>query len=196
LLVRHAESAGNAAGIIQGRADFPLSPSGERQAASLARYLAEHVPFDSLYASPLLRADATARTIAAFTGHDVLPLDAAMEYDFGEANGMEYRLAIETFGSGGVRSAMLLTIPGEEGRERFRERVCDALWSLEQDHGDQAVVVVTHSGPIAAFCAAALGLPYGGRSPFVLSNASVTSLEVRNGRAVVHGINDTCHLET
>lgn len=194
LLVRHAESEGNAAGVIQGHADLPLSPRGERQAALLGRHLAAHVRFDALYASPLSRADATARAVAALTGHAVRPLPAVMEYDFGEANGMEYRLVLETYGKG-ERSAMLLTIPGEEGRERLRERVCAALWALEDEHRDETAVVVSHGGPIVAFCTTALGLPYGGRSPIAVHNASITTLEVRDGRATIHGINDTCHID-
>jgi broad specificity phosphatase PhoE len=193
LLVRHAESAGNAAGIIQGRADFPLSPRGERQASLLAGYLAKHVSFGSLYASPLSRADATAKAIAALTGVPVRPLAAAMEYDYGEANGMAYRLALETYGDG-RGSAALLRIPGEEGRERFHERVCTGLWALEDEHSDETVVVVSHIGPIAAFCSAALGLPDGSRAPIAIHNASITTIDVRERRASFHGINDTCHL--
>lgn len=192
LLIRHAESAGNAAGIIQGHAEYPLSARGERQAALLAARLAQGPALDALFASPLQRADATARAIAVLTALPVQPLAALKEYDFGAGNGMAMQEARETYGRD---PDGFLRFPGEEGRAAFRERVCAALWALESEFSDAAVAVVTHAGPIGAFCVAVLGLPYAGRAPFPIRNASVTTVDVHDGKGTVLGINDTCHLE-
>jgi broad specificity phosphatase PhoE len=192
LLIRHAESAGNAAGIIQGWADLLLSPRGQQQAELLAERMARDHTFDFLYASPLLRADATARAIADRTGHPIEPLADLREYDFGEVNGMLYRDALERYPA---EPGQFPVYPGEEGRERFRERIDAAFRRLEESHSDATVAVVSHGGPIAVFTQSVLGLPYRRPLPFAIHNASITTIDLREGRGTVIGVNDTCHLD-
>src|SRR4030042_2078472 len=65
-LLRHGESLGNAEGFYQGQSDFPLSPTGEKQAQSLAnRWLKERACFDLVISSPLIRARRTAEIVSA-----------------------------------------------------------------------------------------------------------------------------------
>jgi 2,3-bisphosphoglycerate-dependent phosphoglycerate mutase len=64
LLLRHAQSVGNAAGYYQGQSDFPLNETGIRQAQMLARrWKAEKLNFDEIITSPLSRAQQTAEII-------------------------------------------------------------------------------------------------------------------------------------
>ena len=46
----------------------------------------------------------------------------------------------------------------EEGREAFRQRVCTALWGLQEKHGGENVAVVTHAASIYVFVLDVLGL--------------------------------------
>ncbi len=55
ILVRHGETAWNAAGRLQGHADVPLSPMGQQQADAVARFLASDT-VHSVYSSDLQRA--------------------------------------------------------------------------------------------------------------------------------------------
>ncbi|NUM45775.1 MAG: histidine phosphatase family protein [Anaerolineales bacterium] len=65
MFVRHAESEGNANGLWQGQAEFPLSETGRTQAQALADYLANREEkFDQIIASPLTRAHDTAQAVA------------------------------------------------------------------------------------------------------------------------------------
>ncbi len=65
MFVRHAESEGNANGLWQGQAEFPLSQTGRAQARALADSLAQHgTQFDQIIASPLSRAHDTAAAVA------------------------------------------------------------------------------------------------------------------------------------
>ncbi len=198
LLIRHAESVGNAEGRFQGRADYPLSARGLEQAARLARRLAAEPP-DALYASPLSRAHHTAEHIAAACGLPIVPLEAVMEYDFGHLSGMTWAdiraQHPELASAQRSRAGDFPAWPGEEGREAFRARVSTALWALEEQHGDQTVAVVNHGGPILVFCMSVLGLPYRRPLPFACDNASITAVEVRGSRGVLLSVNDTCHLE-
>src|SRR5512145_612212 len=71
-LLRHGESEGNLAGVIQGQMDLPLTPRGCRQAEALGKHWkAKGVTFDRIVTSPLLRARQTAEIVAAELGLDV-----------------------------------------------------------------------------------------------------------------------------
>ncbi len=205
LLVRHAESLGNAERRLQGRREFPLSARGVAQAHALAERLAS-MSLTAVYASTIGRAMETAEIIALKSGLDVIPEPRLQEYDFGEAvSGLTWRQIAETLPEivEGLRNdpSGFPRYPGEEGRESFRERVRTAMRDLIERHdGRQNIAVITHAGPIAVFLLDVLGRDYVRPLPFVLDNASVTMVEVNDPairhlpRMIVTGINDVCHV--
>jgi broad specificity phosphatase PhoE len=203
LLIRHAESTGNRQRRLQGRADFPLTERGRRQAQELGAALSQ-LPVSAVSSSPIRRALDTAEAIAGPLGLKVEVQPALQEYDFGELSGLTWPEIreqrphlIEQLLSD---TADFPHYPGEEGREAFRERVCGALWVIADRHeGEDAVAVVTHAGPIAVFLLDILQRGYQRPIPFTLDNASVTTVEIAEPqpfrpRAVLVGLNDTCHL--
>lgn len=207
-LVRHAESQGNAEMRLQGRTDYPLTARGLRQAEALATRLSRY-DVTAVYASPIRRALDTAEAIAARLSLTVQPEPALQEYDFGETlSGMTWKEIRER------RPGLIETLvsndkefphyPGEEGREAFRERVCKGLWSIVERHAkEENVAVVSHAGPVAVFLLEVLGRGYRRPIPFTIDNASLTTVEIVEPgpslggvlpRAVLTGLNDTCHL--
>jgi broad specificity phosphatase PhoE len=199
LLVRHGESVGNAEGIIQGQADYPLTDLGIRQAAATARRLSE-MPLAAVYSSPLSRAFQTAVPIAAEHGIAPTSLASVQEYHFGEGTGLsfaEWRKASTVSATTGDPQHLVTPLyPGEEGRASFRERVCAAMWEVCERHaGDEFVVVVAHAGPIAVFVLDVLGVAYRRPVPLSIENCSVSCVAIREGRGVVETLNDTCHLD-
>ena len=197
LLIRHAESEGNAENRFQGQRDYPLSTRGVEQALRLALRLKDrHI--DHVYASPLSRADHTARIVAELKSMKVQPLPGVMEYDFGEYSGLSWAEieAIDPALAAAQRSRGRVYVPwpGEEGRDAFRERVCAAIWSLEDDHADETVAVFTHGGVIGVFCQTVLGISHAHRPAFMVDNTSVFEIEVRGGKGTIWTTNDTCHL--
>lgn len=203
LLIRHAESTGNRQRRLQGRADFPLTERGRRQAQELAAALSRQA-VRAVHSSPIKRALDTAEAIAAHFGLKVEVETALQEYDFGELSGLTWPeirerrpQLIEQLLSD---SADFPHYPAEEGREAFRERVRGALWGIAERHaGEEAVAVVTHAGPIAVFLLDVLQRGYQRPIPFTLDNASVTTAEIAEPqpfrpRAILVGLNDTCHL--
>ena len=203
VLVRHGESVGNAQRLLQGRTDFPLSERGREQSRRLAHRLRD-APLVAIYSSPLARARQTADALSEETGLPVVELPDLQEYDFGELTGIaldELRLRInpaQRYLQGDFPS-----IPGEEGREAFRQRVCGALWGLAEHHKGDTVAVVCHGGPIVVFVLEVLGLAFRRPIPLTLHNASLTVIDARDDepgpldprpRAVLAAFNDTCHL--
>ncbi len=205
LLVRHAESEGNREMRLQGRREFPLTQRGRRQAEELAVRLRAQ-PLAAVYASPIRRALETAEPLAAQAGMSVQLEPRVQEYDFGEVlSGLTWQEIREKQPE--LIEALLSNrddfphYPGEEGREEFRERVCGAIWEIASSHaGEEAVVVVTHAGPIVVFLMDVLGRSYRRPIPFAIDNASVSTVEFNPKapagfpRAVLVELNDTCHL--
>jgi broad specificity phosphatase PhoE len=65
--LRHGESEGNSAGVIQGRRDYPLARRGREQAREAARWFVDR-QIERLFCSPLARAHETAEIVAAELG--------------------------------------------------------------------------------------------------------------------------------
>ncbi len=96
-LVRHGESEGNAALIMQGRLDLPLNARGEAQASAAGAWLADK-GVTRLYTSPLRRAFRTAEILAARAGlPEPLPVPEFTELDTGEFTGLSVEEIREKF---------------------------------------------------------------------------------------------------
>ena len=205
LLIRHAESQGNFEHRLQGRCEFPLTAKGTQQAEALASRLATE-PLAAIYSSPIGRALQTAEIIAAKPGLDVAQESGFQEYDFGEAvSGLTWdeirKRNPEIIEALQKDDSQFPRYPGEEGRAAFQERVRRTYREIAVRHtGDSSVAVVTHAGPITVLVLDALSRPYSRPIPFVLDNASITTIEINNGAAphlpsfVVTSINDACHV--
>ncbi len=169
-LVRHGETEWNAARRIQGRTDIPLNDTGREQARQAAELLARR-RWQGVYTSPLGRAHETARIIAERLGlAGVTDIDALVERDYGEAEGMGFD-EIEALYPEGVRA------PGQETREEVAARVVPALLELAERHPGERLVIVSHGGAIRAVLQTA---EPGSRHPRI-TNASVHSFRVEDG---------------
>lgn len=88
--LRHAESAGNASGLLQGQSDVPLTDKGLEQARQLAiRWQALGISFDLAISSPLQRARLTAEIVTTALNVPLILDPAWTERDFGILEGQE-----------------------------------------------------------------------------------------------------------
>ena len=86
IIIRHAKTAWNKAGRIQGRSDIPLLPESVVAAREEGRRLAGE-RIDAAYASPLSRAMETAKAIVEGRGIEVQADARLLERDFGKYDG-------------------------------------------------------------------------------------------------------------
>jgi broad specificity phosphatase PhoE len=86
-------------------------------------------------------------------------------------------------------------VPGGEGAVRFETRVSATLDEILDRHSHGDVLVVTHGGVIQIALHRVIGRPSRGLFPFKIQNASISVIEVRDGRVVIAGSNDVGHLE-
>lgn len=89
IIIRHAKTAWNKAGRIQGRSDIPLLPESVVAAREEGRRLAGE-RIDAAYASPLSRAMETAKAIVEGRGIEVHADARLLERDFGKYDGRTY----------------------------------------------------------------------------------------------------------
>lgn len=200
LLIRHAQSEGNAAHIIQGQADYPLTALGRRQAGCLARRLAaEFEGVAAIYASPQSRALETAQILAGVLAVPVTPDDRLKEYDVGQLTGLTLKEVEERFPE--VYAAWMADVedwidfPDSETLERFHRRVGAAFADIVAGHdGGETVAVVSHGGTLGTYLIQALDLPPDRRHPFRFDNTSLTIVDLSRRRSRLVRHNDTHHL--
>jgi broad specificity phosphatase PhoE len=195
-LVRHGETAFNRDGQGLGRKDVPLTERGLAQAEAVAGRFAT-VKVTRVLSSPLTRALTLAGLVAA--RHQLQPevMESLTELDIGETDGMSFAEMrgrfpdfLKTWASDdGWRARM----PGGESIEDLGRRVEPLAQELLRGSvGD--VVVVSHNFTLRVLICEMLGLSPARFRSFEMGLAAVTSLWVRDGRAGVHSVNDSCHL--
>jgi probable phosphoglycerate mutase len=189
LLVRHGETAWNAADRVQGWAPVGLNAAGRRQARRLADHLAAdleaaHV---ALVASDLARARQTAAPIADALGVEPTTDPRLRERDFGRYQGIDAEGLFERFPKLDLLAegsdATTYTPDSGESWVDVRERVHAAFADLREQAlaTDAPVVAVTHHNPIRLVCGRVRGLDVvDALTDQSFANGSVT--RIRDGR--------------
>lgn len=202
--MRHGQSKGNAAGLLLGRADSPLTELGESQAASIGAHLAADakrigkVP-PRIISSPLSRARDTAESISRALASDsgggppVEVDDRWIELDYGELD--ESTLSAVPPGVWSAwRADRDWRPPGGETLVEVAERVRRACLDIAPAALAGDVVVVSHVTPIKAAVAWVLGSGIETSWRMSLSVASITRVTMAPSSAVLASFNDTSHL--
>jgi broad specificity phosphatase PhoE/ribonuclease HI len=162
LLARHGRTADTLRGAFAGHdgADPPLSPEGEADAARLAAVLrrlgspTSPLPalpaVDAVVASPLLRAQGTAKVAAERLGVDVGTDADWAEASFGAWDGLTYAeiAGRDPDALGAWYGDPAVAPPGGESFDQLAVRVRRARERTVAAHAGRCVLVVTHGGPV------------------------------------------------
>ena len=146
LLLRHAQSTWNAEGRWQGRADPPLTESGEADAHRLgeAAALGELGAVSGIVSSDLARARRTAEILAGHLDVGTVELFAGLrERDVGDFTG-------HTRAEIAQRWPGVLEPPGAESRRAVLARALATLHRVADRHPGGRVIAVTHGALIRA----------------------------------------------
>jgi broad specificity phosphatase PhoE len=184
LLARHGETDWNREKRWQGLADLSLNERGREQARALAEAL-EAVPIRAVYASDLRRAYETAVVVAERKGLEVTPMQELREVDVGSWTGLSYDEVKERFPDAYAQMRSRSGTGWESG-ETYAEmgrRVLEAMRRIAREHPGDAVLVVTHSGPIRTVQAHALGLDYASdrKAAPVVDRVTLSAVTVADG---------------
>jgi alpha-ribazole phosphatase len=190
-LIRHGETEGTATGRFSGSTDLPLTPRGLSQVGRLAESLPGCLldPGAGTWcvASPLLRAQQTAKAVAGRRGLPVATDADLREMDFGAWEGLTTE-EIETRFPGALDRWASPTdntaFPGGESLADFDRRIARVRDRILRQQAE-VVLVFAHGGVVRALICGLLGL---GREAFWLFDvrpASLVRIDVFEGGAVL-----------
>jgi broad specificity phosphatase PhoE len=190
ILVRHGESTGNAARLLAGRIDLPLTERGIDQAKSVGAVLDG---VTRVISSPLGRARATAEALGL--GLPVEIDDRWVEVDYGSFDGRPLAEVPAALWRE-WRSDPDFRPPGGESLAEVGSRVagaCEELFAVDGEgaRSEGHVVVVSHVSPIKAATCWAVGLPDVGAWRLYLATASITRIGQGPAGVTLQGYNET-----
>ena len=185
-IVRHGETHGNAAGVVQ-HPDTPLNALGQAQAEAVAARLARE-GVAHILASDYTRARTTADAIRRATGAPLRVDEGLRERDFGDWRGRSHDEVPYFLDEDRVP-------PNGESWESFHERAAGAWERVARLAGgsDGNVVAVTHGLVCYSFALRHLALPPGVAADRGFGNTSVTVAQSRPPWSV-STLNCTAHL--
>jgi broad specificity phosphatase PhoE len=194
-LIRHAETAYNREGRVQGHIESSLSRLGSRQAKRVGERLG-YVEFVAAYSSPSKRAVQTSKI--AFGGAlEVETREGLREIRLGKWEGQKASVLRRRY----PRDVQLwfhqpsaVRIPGAETVGQFRRRVVREMNHIRKEHPAGEIAVVTHGGVICAYLTSVLGMKLDDLWRFKIRNASVTRVLFPQDRARVDLLGDIHHL--
>ncbi|WP_435405175.1 histidine phosphatase family protein [Mycolicibacterium houstonense] len=147
--VRHAQSAGNASGLIDSSTPGPqLTELGRSQAVTSAQRLSPN-RYDGIFASTMIRTQQTAQPMADTLGEPVTVLPGLHEVEAGiyegqpEASAAQYFAAPEQW----LRGDRNARIPGSIDGNEFDSRFDGAVQQI-YDSGDDNPVAYSHGAAI------------------------------------------------
>jgi broad specificity phosphatase PhoE len=216
VFVRHGETTWIVSGRFQGQRDPRLTAVGRAQAEAIARRLASPhasppLPIPpgapvAVWHSPLQRASATARPVAAVTGAPAKPLPGLRELSQGDWAGRTRR-GVERLGPGleaWIADPVRNAAPGGETVQAASSRVRDALTDILAGLGAAAPrgtagsvpwgIVVSHGGAMRVALLLLLDLPLSHFWDFAFDAGGISIVELSNGRAQLRAHNLTDHL--
>lgn len=159
LLIRHGESEADILNVHEGRADFPLTENGHRQAAAMGKWVAGQYQVDLIFASTLRRAAQTAEYLSDAAGVPIRFDEDLMEFNNGLLAGLPFEEAAKRY----PRVENLppdQSVYGQETQYEFRARADRALKRcLEQIPDGATAAIVSHGGMINQLFASLIGLP-------------------------------------
>ena len=187
LVVRHGQTAANAAGQLLGRADVPLTDTGRRQAAALAAAVGR---VDRVISSPLQRA----RDTAAAFGLPAEVDERWTELDYGVYDERPLgEVPAEMWEK--WRGDAEFAPPAGESLASLGRRVRAACAELAPEAADEVVVVVSHVSPIKAAVAWALDVGDGVAWRMFVALASITRIAVTDRGPILRSFNEVAHLD-
>ncbi|KHO25136.1 histidine phosphatase family protein [Mycolicibacterium setense] len=148
--VRHAQSAGNASGLIDSSTPGPpLTELGRTQAVASAQRLAPN-HYDGIFASTMVRTQQTAQPMADTLAEPITVLPGLHEVEAGIYEGQPEASAVQTYFAAPeqwLRGDRNARIPGSIDGNEFDARFDEAVQQI-YDSGDDDPVAYSHGAAI------------------------------------------------
>ncbi len=140
---RHGQTEYNRLELILGTTDIPLNETGLAQARELAEKVAQLGDIDIIIASPMLRAQTTAKAVAERCGLDIVTDSRLREWDYGEFEGKPR--TTPGFAENKLEAGVRMGKTGES-LIQLAHRVYSALDDIIAEYSGKNVLIVSHGG--------------------------------------------------
>lgn len=159
-IARHGETENNRARRLSGWIDTPLTANGLVPTQNAITKLRD-VRIDEMYSSDMGRAFITAYVIARGLDFDkeIKLLAGLREVNYGDAANMLSAEAYRKYP--GLDSDTHFTPPGGESLDEMQKRVFVTISELNNSHQDSNILLVCHSGVMAALKSGHIGQDFG-----------------------------------
>ena len=197
LVIRHGQSEADILKCHEGRADFPLTDLGIKQAELLADWIRKNYPPDFIISSPLKRARKTAEILASLVKINLQYDDDLMEYNNGELAGLPYEEAAIKFPVQPENKKAYISFYGQETLIEFRARAEKVLTKIIEEYPPESrVAIVSHGNMINMLFRSFLKMPI--NLDCIISNGdtAVHYWKVENGKRKIIFLNKTDHLQS
>jgi len=199
-LIRHGQSAGNAAGRFGGHSPTPLSELGARQAEITAQTLAKE-RITVIYSSDLFRAVQTAEPLAKILNLPIIKTPAFRERKVGVLEGLTFDESKAEFPKDYyalVNRNIHHVITGGESYRQLLRRAANGLGEVLHLHQGENIAIFSHTGAICYLTLYLIGAinRHTRTTPWlVTSNCGINRFEIRGKNNIrVMALNDTRHL--
>lgn len=159
-IVRHGETENNISRRLSGWIDSPLTDKGLEPTKKVIEKLA-HIHIDDMYSSDLGRSFITAYVISLglnFT-KEIKLLAGLREVNYGDAANMFSAEAYKLYPR--LDRDTHYTPPNGEALDHMQQRVLQTVNDLDDKHTDDNLLLVAHSGVMAALRASFLNTDFG-----------------------------------
>lgn len=186
-IVRHGETENNRAKRLSGWIDTPLTNTGLLPTEVVIKKLSD-VHVDEMYSSDMGRAFVTAYVVGRglnFT-KEIIRSSGLREVNYGDAANMYSAEAYKLYPR--LDRDTHFTPPNGESLDQMQKRVFQTIEEISNKHTDSNIVLVCHSGVMAALKASHIGQDFGEHNiseayahdfvgVFTFANGAVTSFE-------------------
>ena len=141
---RHGETVWNAQRRISGRTDVELTELGRSQAQTLAENMKDK-SLDLIIASPMIRAQETAKAVARVCGVPIITDERLIEQDYGIYEGVymsapEFQKFLEN------KRRFAFRYPSGESMMDVAHRVYGFFHDIKRDYDGKTILLVSHGG--------------------------------------------------
>lgn len=159
-IARHGETENNKAKRLSGWIDSPLTAAGLEPTKKVIDKLVG-IPIDLMCSSDVGRAFITSYVIARglHFGDEIKRLPGLREVNYGDAANMPSAEAYKVYPK--LDRDTYYVPPNGESLEHMQKRVLKTLQDLNDMHTDTTILLVCHSGVMAAIRASHLGVDFG-----------------------------------
>jgi len=186
-IVRHGETDNNRTRRLSGWIDTPLTDTGLQPTEAVIKKLSS-VHIDEMYSSDMGRAFVTAYIVGRglnFT-KEIIRLPGLREVNYGDAANMYSAEAYKLYPQ--LDRDTHFTPPNGESLDQMQKRVFQTIEEINNAHTDANIVLVCHSGVMAALKASHIGQDFGEHNiseayahdfvgVFTFADGAVTSFE-------------------